>query len=165
MTSKDQEIKSRSEKKREAEAAQELGKELLSLPKEIIRSLQLPEKLLTAVMDAKKIHHHEAQRRQMQYIGALMRTIDHTLIKDAVDTAGLKRAEEALKFKQLEDLRDGLISGEKDLQKEVLETYPNADRQHLSQLIRNARKEKEKNRPPKSSRALFRELRDLSSSS
>jgi len=157
------EPKSRSQKKREAQEVQVLGEKLVSLSKEELKVLDLPEKLHTAVLDAKNLTRHEALRRQLQHIGALMRGVDPEPIRTALESSSSRQYLQARKHKQIEDLRDGLISGKIDLQKDVLQDFPAADRQHLSQLLRNARKELEMNKPPKSARIIFRYLRDFSS--
>ncbi|MBU2512210.1 DUF615 domain-containing protein [bacterium] len=161
MERDEDEEKSRTQKKREAEALQTLGKQLVSLSEDQIKALELPEKLEGAVIEAKRIKKHEALRRQMQYIGGLMRSVDPEPIQAVIDDIATGRAQEASKHKLIEDLRDGLISGKKGLEEDVLRNYPEMDRQHLSQLIRNARKEKETGKPPKSARILFRKLREI----
>ncbi|MBT4087539.1 MAG: DUF615 domain-containing protein [Deltaproteobacteria bacterium] len=163
MDQKEIELKSRTQKKREAEELQKLGEKLVSLSKEKLKDLDLPENLQSAVLEAKNINRHEAFRRQMQHIGALMRKTDPEPIRAAIDSSSLKQYKKAQELKRIEDLRDGLIAGKNDLQRDVLDSFPEADRRHLSQLIRNARKEAEINKPPKSARVLFRYLRDLSS--
>ncbi len=154
--------KSRTQKKKEAQELQLLGEKLVTLSEEALKELNLPQKLQTAILDAKTLmNRREAMRRQLQHIGALMRKIDPEPIKAAVESSSLRQYQQAQEHKQIEKLRDGLISGEKDLQTEVMQDFPNIDRRHLSQLIRNARKEAELNKPPKSARALFRFLRNL----
>ena len=156
------ELKSRTQKKKEAQELQVLGEKLVSFSKEALKELDLTEKLHSAILEAKKLKRHEALRRQLQHIGALMRKVDPGPIKDAIDASSLKQYRKAQEHKRIEDLRDGLISGKNDLQKDVLDSHAEADRQHLSQLIRNARKEAEIKKPPKSARLLFRYLKDLS---
>ena len=157
------EPKSRSQKKREAQELQVLGEKLVALSKEELKQLELTEKLHTAILEAKNLTRHEARRRQLQHIGALMRKIDPEPIRAAVESAASRQYLQARKHKRIEDLRDGLIDGKIDLQKDVLQNFPEADRQHLSRLIRNACKELATNKPPKSARVIFRYLRDLSS--
>ncbi len=161
MDQNETEPKSRTQKKREAQELQILGEKLVSLSKEALKELELTEKLHSAILEAKDITRHEALRRQLQHIGALMRKVDPEPIKEAIGASSLKQYRKAQEHKRVEDLRDGLISGKNNLQKDVLDSYPDADRQHLSQLIRNARKEAEIKKPPKSARLLFRYLRDL----
>ncbi len=163
MNLNETEPKSRTQKKREAQELQKLGEKLITLSKEVIEKINLSEKLQTAVMDAKKLNRHEALRRQLQHIGALMRKIDPAPIRIAIESFESGQYQKAREHKRIEDLRDGLIAGKNDLQEDVLKDHPDADRRHLSQLIRNARKEAEIHKPPKSARSLFRYLRELSS--
>ncbi|MBU2648921.1 DUF615 domain-containing protein [bacterium] len=162
MDQNDTEPKSRSQKKRDAQALQALGEKLVSLSKEELKDLGLPDKLQKAVLEARILKPREALRRQMQHIGALMRSIDPEPIRAAIESSATRQYLKAREHKKIEDLRDGLIAGTIDLQRDLLEDYPEADRRHISQLIRNAHKEAENNKPPKSARALFRYLRDLS---
>ncbi len=155
------EPKSRTQKKREAQELQAWGEKLVLFSEEQLKKLDLPEKLHTAIQDAKIISRREAQRRQMQLIGKLIRKVDPEPIRDAIESSEIRHFRKVGEHKRIEDLRDGLINGKKDIQKDVLKDFPEADRRHLSQLIRNARKEAELNKPPKSSRVLFRYLRDL----
>ena len=159
----DTEPKSRTQKKREAQELQALGEKLVTLSKEELKELNLPEELHTAILDVINMNRREAHRRQMQHIGALMRKVDSESIRTAIDSSASRQYQKDREHKRLEDLRDGLIAGNIDLQQGVLTDFPKANRQHLSQLIRNARKEVEKNKPPKSARVLFRYLRDLGS--
>lgn len=158
------EPKSRTRKKKEAQELQEWGEKMLTLSDKILAGLDLPEKLLVAVREAKTLKRREAFRRQMQHIGALMRKVDPEPIRAAVESSEANRARKVSDHKRIEDLRDGLISGTKELEQDIMKIYPDADRRHLSQLIRNARKEVKLDKPPKSARVLFRCLRDLSGS-
>ena len=153
--------KSRTQKKKDAHELQLLGEKLVSLSEEELKELNLPQKLQTAILDSKTLNRREALRRQLQHIGALMRKIDPEPIKTAVESSSSRQYQKAQEHKRIEILRDGLISGEMDLQTDVMQDFPNIDRQHLSQLIRNARKEAELKKSPKSARILFRFLRDL----
>ena len=155
------EYKSKTEKKREAEAKQDLGAKLVKLSSEQIKNIDMPEDLLKAVKEAKSIKSHIALRRQMQFIGTIMRKIDPEPIQEAIDDIEQGNYKKAMEFKQTEKWRDKLIAGNKELMEEILAKYPLADRQKLSQLVRNAIKEKAANKPPKAFRVLFRYLVDL----
>lgn len=156
-----EELKSRTQKKREAKDLQTWGEKLVSFSEEQLNGLNLHEKLHSAVLEAKKLTRHEARRRQMQLIGALMRKVDPEPIKDAIMASEAHHTRKVSEQKRIEDLRNGLIDGSREIQRDVLAYFPEADRQYMSQLIRNARKETKLNKPPKSSRVLFRYLRDL----
>lgn len=155
------ELKSKSQLKREATALQKLGETLVELSAADLTKVPLPESLLDAVMKARQIKARGGLKRQLQYIGKLMRTIDAAPIYQAVDRLQGRDQAAAAHFQRLERLRDSLIEeGDKTLG-EVLEQYPDADRQHLRQLIRNAIKERESGKSAGAGKALFRYLREL----
>ena len=154
--------KSKTQKKREAHSLQKLGEKLVQLSKAQIKEIDIPEEVLDALNLARTIKSHEGLRRQVQFIGSLMRKIDSDSIQQAVDQIEQGNYKKALEFKETEQWRDQLISGNNDLMNEILNQY-DADRQQLSQLVRNARKEDGSNKPPKSSRILFRYLREIRS--
>lgn len=154
-------VVSKSQLKRESHALQALGEELVSLPAAKLAKIPMPEELAEAVALARKIKAHGGRKRQMQYIGKVMRSIDAEPIEQAL--ANLKNAasKEAAKFHRLEQWRDRLLEEGDAALGALLEELPGADRQHLRQLIRNAQREAAKNKPPKSAREIFRYLRDL----
>lgn len=163
MNPNDTEPKSRTQKKREAQELQTLGEKLVSLSQAELKELNLPEALHSAILDTINLNRREAHRRQLQHIGALMRKIDPEPIRIAIESSASRQYHKTREHKRIEGLRDDLINGKINLQQDVLTDFPKANRQQLSQLIRNARKEAEKNKPPKSAKALFRYLRDLDS--
>ena len=151
---------SKSQLKREMTALQELGEELVGLSRERLAKIDMPERLRDAILDAQRITKHEARRRQMQYIGKIMRDVDANPLREALDELkGLSAAANARQH-HLENLRTRLMEDEAafgDLARE----FPAADIQHLRQLRRNALREAEQGRPPRAYRELFRELREL----
>ena len=151
---------SKSQLKREMTALQELGEELVGLSRERLAKIDMPERLRDAILDAQRITKHEARRRQMQYIGKIMRDVDAGTLREALDELkGLSAAANARQH-HLENLRTRLMEDEAafgDLARE----FPAADIQHLRQLRRNALREAEQGRPPRAYRELFRELREL----
>lgn len=154
---------SKSEMKRDMTALQDLGEALVKLTEGELASIPLEdEKLAEAIHTARRIKHHEGLRRQMQYIGKLMRRIDTSDIATAYQRLQDGRKEDAKKFHQLEQWRDQLIEKGADAIADVVEEFPNADRQHLRHLIVQAAKEKQLNKPPATARKLFRYLRELS---
>jgi ribosome-associated protein len=156
-------IPSKTKLKAEADAQQAIGKKLIDLPKDKLLKLALPEALFDAVLEAKRITSNGAIRRQLQYIGRLMREIDNAPIVEQLSKWEGKHNEENARFHGLERWRDRLISdsGSGALQ-ELVATYPQVDIQLLRTLIRNAQKEAQANKPPKSSRELFKLLREMS---
>jgi ribosome-associated protein len=153
------EILSKTRKKAQMHALQKLGIELVDLSKERLASMQLPETLLEAIREAQRITAHEGRRRQMQYIGRLMRDIDPAPIQERLDAwRGQSKAEIARQH-GMERLRDKLIAEDSALT-EFAQKHPEVDLQTLRNLIRNARKEAAQGRPPKSYREIFKVIRD-----
>ncbi len=152
---------SKSQLKRESEALQALGEELVNLPANKLAKFPLPEKLEAAIKEAQRITARGGHKRQLQYIGKIMRQIDTQPIQQAMDELKKEHLHENVRLHQLEQWRDRLIAeGDKALA-DLLDKQPNLDRQHLRQLMRNAQQEAKKNKPPKSARELFRYLRDV----
>ena len=151
---------SKTKRKAAMDALQDLGVTLVDLPKDKLAKLDLPETLLDAIKEAKKITANGAIRRQMQYIGRLMRDIDTAPIVEQLQRWDGKNAAENAHFHRLERWRDRLI-GEENVLSEWMQAYPQTDAQQLRTLIRNARREHLANKPPKSSRELFKLLREI----
>ncbi len=155
------ERKSKSQIKRDMLALQAIGERLAELSSDQIKKIELPLELRDALLVCKTIRIGEARRRQLQYIGALMREADPEPIQKALDAIDSGNLQDELQFKKLEQWRDNLIDGNDDLIGEILSQFPGTDRQTLRQLVLNARKEREGQKPPKASRVLFRFLRAL----
>lgn len=159
--STDEVIKSKSQLKREMHALQSLGEELVKLSKDQFEKVILPEDLHDAVIEARNIRQHGAHKRQLQYIGKLMRSIDPVPIQEQLDTLKGQSTQAAQTLHTIERWRDQLLdNGDQALEK-LLAQYPQTDRQYIRQLLRNAHKEIKANKPPKSTRALFRYLREI----
>ena len=154
---------SKTKRKAAMDELQDIGVTLVGLPKEKLNKLDLPESLLDAVLEAKRITANGATRRQMQYIGRLMREVDTAPIIDQLQRWEGKNNAENAYFHQLERWRTRLIEEEAALA-EFIGLYPKADIQQMRTLIRNAKREQEANKPPKSSRELFKLLRETTSS-
>lgn len=150
---------SKSSKKRDMTALQELGAQLVELNEQQIASMQLPEALLDAVLEAKRLNRREARRRQMQYIGRLMRDIDAAPIRDRLEQWLGQGREHTAQLHTIERWRDELLAADPALAR-FLDEHPNADSQKLRTLIRSARREQSASLPPKSYRELFRILRE-----
>ncbi|MCW7761763.1 hypothetical protein B5C26_13965 [Photorhabdus luminescens] len=154
---------SKSEIKRDAEALKKLGTELVELSKSALERVPLDEDLLTAIELAQKIK-REGRRRQLQFIGKLLRTRDVEPITTALDKLKNRHNQQITLLHKLEELRDKLIDGNDDVIDEVVTLFPQTDRQQLRTLIRNAKKEKAANKPPKSYRQIFQYLKDMAES-
>lgn len=158
----DEEKPSKSARKREVEALQEIGASIVKLSDGELALIPLEGELQKAILTARRISNsHEGLRRQLQYIGKLMRTADTTAIEAALRDLENGRQQHNQRFHQLEALRDELLDAGVGGMDKVLEPYPHADRQHLRQLITAAVKEKEQQKPPAAARKLFRYLREL----
>lgn len=151
---------SKSQKKREMKDRQSLGDQLVKLSNEHLRTLDLPERLLDAVREAKRLTSWGAISRQSQYIGKLMREVDPTPIQALLDRLQGKSDEHSAWLHLLERTRERLLADDKALQ-ELLSKHPQADAQYLRTLIRNARKERDEQKPPKNFRTLFQSLKEL----
>ena len=163
MTSDDNELPppSKTQRKRAMEALQALGEELVALPVERSKQIAMPETLREALAEARGMpRHDEARRRQMQYIGKLMRGIDPEPMRLALAEARGESAQTTAKLHRLEQLRDDLIADEKVLHA-IAVHHPGADLQQLRSLRRAALKERQQNKPPRSYRALFQALKAL----
>lgn len=153
---------SKTKLKAEADAQQELGVRLTELPKDRLLKLNLPEDVVTAVLDTKKITANGAIRRHRQYLGRLMREIDTAPITEQLARWEGKHTAENAYFHGLERWRDRLINDANALS-EFMALHPATDSQQLRALIRNAQKEQAADKPPKSSREIFKLLREITS--
>jgi ribosome-associated protein len=134
---------SKTDLKRESTELQKLGEALLTLRADLMAGLQLPDKLVDAVAQARRITDFEGKRRQMQYIGKLMRGQDEESlqsVRDALEEQRKGSAGESVALHQAEKWRDDLIAREEALQ-QWLRTHPETDTQQLRALIRQARKD------------------------
>lgn len=156
----DEITKSKSQRKRDMHALQSLGEELVKLSKDQFEKIILPEDIHDAVIDARNIHQRGAHKRQLQYIGRLMRNIDPAPIQEQINTLKGQSTQAAQTLHTIERWRDQLLENGDQVLEKLLEQYPQIDRQYIRQLLRNAHKETKANKPPKSTRALFRYLRD-----
>lgn len=155
---------SKSQRKRDMHALQELGSALVELSAEQLARIELPDGLREAIDEARRTTGHEARRRQLQYIGRLMRELDPQPIRAALDALnGVSREHNALHHR-LERLRERLLEDEAALG-EIAADFPGADLQHLRHLRRNAVKERAAGKPPRSYREIFRALRELAEGS
>ena len=131
---------SKTQLKAEADEKQALGEALLTLRTDLMARLDLPEKLLDALAQAKRITNFEGRRRQMQFIGKLMRPLDMTPIRAAIDEQANGSADLTLALHLAEQWRDKLIAADEALS-QWLDAYPATDSQQLRALIRQARKD------------------------
>lgn len=150
---------SKTQLKQEMQALQALGEKIIALSNAERARLPLSDDMLAAVEETSRIRSHEGRRRHMQYVGKVMRREDLTGIQAAFDEFEQESARRDHAFHRLEKWRDRLIEDDEALQAFIAD-YPDVDRQTLRQLIRNARNERERGKPPASARKLFKLIRD-----
>lgn len=155
---------SKSQLKRDMHALQELGEALIALPKDALKRMPMPEALNDAVREARRITDHEGKRRQVQYVGRVMRGLLDTetaALRTALDSyRGVNKAETA-RLHWIERTREKLLADDAALT-EFIRQHPAADPQEGRTLIRNARKEQQQARPPRYFRELFQWIKDAS---
>ena len=163
MTVQD-EVISKTKQKQAMLELQALGAALVDLPESQLALLSLGDALHAAVLEAKRIRSHEARRRQLQYIGRLMREVDAAPIRAALEALDSGSAQAAAYHRRLETWRERLLADDAALTAFAAE-HPGADLQVLRTLIRNSRRELKEGRPPRAYRELFRLIRECSASS
>lgn len=161
-TDEDEEIiwVSKSEIKRDAEHLKQLGANLIALNAAHLEKIPLDDNIREAILLAQRLK-LEARRRQIQYIGKLLRNIDPEPIQEALDKVENRHNQQLALLHKLELIRDQLVSQGDVALNPLLEDYPKLDRQHLRNLIRAAQKEKEANKPPKNYREIFQYLKSV----
>ncbi|MDO8177272.1 MAG: ribosome biogenesis factor YjgA [Undibacterium sp.] len=155
---------SKSQLKREMTALQKLGQELIDQPRDRVKRVPMPEDVRDAILECQKIKDHEGRRRQLQFVGKKMRTLDEAevaLIQKTIDSwKGASKSETAV-MHALERRRDKLLANDEAVT-ELMAEHPQLDAQQLRTMIRNARKEQAESKPPKAYREIFQLLKELS---
>lgn len=151
---------SKSERKRRVEALQALGAELVALADSELSAIELPEGLRAAVIEARAIRSFEARRRQLQYIGRLMRAVDPEPIRAALAERRRKAQALAAREQAAESWRERLLADEAALE-ELRREHPAAELPRLRALVRAARRERAAGLAPRAFRQLYRALRAL----
>ena len=155
---------SRSENRRQALEVLALGEKLVSVTLAQLAKLPIPEDLMPHIEYTKRITSHGARKRQLAFLAKHMRReTDATLqaIRDVLDVSSDVSRREVAQLHRVELWRDRLIAGGDAALAELLEIVPDADRQQLRTLVRNAIAEKAKNKPPRAYREIFQVLREL----
>ena len=154
---------SKSEAKRQSLEVQKLGAELVAEARDRVKRVPMPEDVRDAILMCQTITNHEGRRRQMQFVGKKMRTLNDeeiAVIQRTIDSwKGMSKADTAA-LHALERRREKLLADDKALTVLSAE-HAELDVQHLRTLIRNARKEQAENKPPKAYREIFQILKDL----
>lgn len=158
---------SKSQLKREMAALQKLGEDLVAEPRDRVKRVPMPEDVRDAILECQTIKDHEGRRRQMQYVGKKMRSLEPeelAIIQRTIDSwKGLSKADTAA-MHSLERKREKLLAKDEALT-QLLAEHPELDAQHLRTLIRNARKEQAENKPPKAYREIYQILKELQKAS
>jgi ribosome-associated protein len=149
---------SKTRRKQAMHALQDLGEALVALDPKRLRELELPERLVDAVIQARGIRAHEGRRRQIQYIGKLMRDVDPGPVQAALERWTSGEQQDNARFAALERWREQVLADDAALDRFVGE-FPQTDHAHLASLIRDARAERARGGPPHRYRELFRQLK------
>ena len=158
---------SRTQQRIEALEIRGLAEKLVALPAAQLARLPIPEELMPHIVETQRITSHIAHKRQLQFLAKQMRREEDEVleaIRDAMDEGGEAARRETALLHQAEQWCDRLLADGDDALAALLEEFPTADRQKLRQLVRNATDERAKNKPPRAFRDLFREVRELLSS-
>ena len=156
---------SKSQVKRDCDALQKLGEDLISLKSSDLDDIELPEELENAIRDAHRLKSRSGLKRQRQYIGKVMRTVDQEAVTVQLNKIKHKHDTNTAAFKKVEHWRDRLLNNDHDALTEVINIYPEIDRQHINQLVRQAALEKKREKPPTAARKLFKYLQEVEESS
>ncbi len=158
----DEELPSKTALKREAHRMQELGRRISELNSEQFETLDLSPQLAQAVRDYQRFSSHGAKKRQLQFLGKLLRKTDVSVIEAHIADIEGQSAQSRYEFSQLEKWREALLDNPSSIT-EFIATYPQVDRQQLRQLVKKVQGTKNDTEQKAASRKLFRFLRDASS--
>jgi ribosome-associated protein len=156
----DEQEPSKTRRKQQMHDLQALGERLARLGSDQLSRLELPDTLLEALLEAKRMKSREALRRQLQYVGRIMREVDPEPIRAGLEVFDGKSRAQTAWLHLLERWRNRLLTDD-DALGELLAAYPGADLQRLRTLVRAAHKEQAAGKPPRSFRVIFEELRTI----
>lgn len=157
----EEEFKSKTQVKKELLALVKLGEELVNLGKSALEKMPLDSELRDAVDAARDMHRKKSSyKRQLQFIGKLLRSRDTAPVEEALENVKGQQLQARAHFHMLEQLRDKLVDDGDQALQDLLEEHSQLDRQRLRQWIRQAKKERETNKPPKAYREIFQYLKD-----
>jgi len=146
--------------KKEIRVLNELGKELIAMPDSAVKKVPLSDNMRIAIAEGKRFS-RGALQRQLRRIAALMQEEDIEAIQLEIQRQKQPSKQQTAEFHQLEQWRDRLIAGDEKLLTELIDQFEMIDRQHIRQLVRNAKLEKQREKPPKSARSLFKYLTQI----
>lgn len=152
---------SKTQRKREMQELRDMGERLLTIPEDGLKQIS-SQALIDAVHTCKKIHKGSARKRQVTYIGKLLRSDLADEVRELIDRFDASSQAHVAKFHQLEVWREGLMNEDQRVLEEVFAAIPHIDRQQLRQLVRNAIAERKQDRePPVHFRKLFQYLKSF----
>jgi len=157
-------LPSRSEQRRAALDVLALAGQLVELDEGRLQRLPIPDEIRAQIAQTRRISAHIARKRQLGFLAKQMRRQDEAIldaIRDALDTDGEAARQDTARLHRLERWRERLLDEGDAALGEFVSLHPNADRQHLRQLIRQAQTERQQGKPPRMYRALFRYLGEL----
>ncbi len=152
---------SKTQRKKDCDAMQDIGERMIALNSEELSQIKMDDELRDAIEEAQRIRSHGALKRQKQYIGKIIRSLDAEVLETQLNRILHKHDMHNAEFKRMEKWRDRLLEqGDKGINA-FIEEYPAAERHHLRQLVRNAQKEASTNKPPAAARQIFRYIREI----
>lgn len=151
---------SKSQLKRDMDALQNIGRALTELPAAKLKKMELDDTLLAAVLDYQRFNANGAKRRQLQYIGKLMRDIDPEPIEQKLAALRGDSSTHTRWLHLVERWRERLLEDDKNVQI-FIDDFAEVDVQQLRTTVRNARKERDEAKPPKATRLLFQMIKEL----
>jgi ribosome-associated protein len=157
----DEDFISKSQLKREALQHLDLGREIVALQPKNLEKIPLDDDLRSAIDEARAITSNGARKRQLQYIAKILRNRDVSAIRAALDQIKEQSSSSNAAFRQCERWRERLLNEGSSALEDFITAFPAVDRQQLRQMIRNAQKEVNANKPPKVTRLLFQLIREL----
>lgn len=161
LSTEEIDLPSRSQLKRENQELRDMGEQLVLLAKSQLEKITLDDSLKAAIQEARRLKNLDARRRQLQYIGKLLRNIDVTDIKYSLEKLNHQSQTFRQHFAKLEEWRDRFINEGNNAIEDFIAQYPEADRQQLRNLQRQASREKSQKKPSTASEKLFKYIRQL----
>ena len=158
----------RTQQRKDALAVLALANQLMELPPSKLAKLDLPEDVQREIANTRRITAHIARKRQLAFLAKVMRRHDVGIFEGVRAALGENRdlqRQETAAMHRLEAMRDRLLADTDNAMGEVIELYPSVDRQHLRSLVRQAKIEKDGNKPPRAYREIYQLLKDLAAGS
>lgn len=152
---------SKTRRKKDCDAMQEIGERMIALNSDELSQIDMDDELRRAIEEAQRIKSHGALKRQKQYIGKIMRSMDSDSLEQQLDRLLHRHDLHNAEFKRMEKWRESMLENGDSAINEFIEQYPLADRHHLRQLVRNADREKKANKPPSAYRQIFKYIREI----